>query len=97
VLYHVINRDNYRRDVFETSATAKAFERTLDEACERYRWRLHAYVIMHNHYHLALETPDVNLVEGMHWIADSLFIGTQNSVRSYLSKSERLRNQQLSA
>lgn len=67
-LYHVINRGNYRRDVFETAATAQAFEATLAEACERYRWQLHAHVIMRNHYHLALETPQPNMVEGMHWL-----------------------------
>ena len=71
-IYHVINRGNYRRDVFETPATAKAFELTLDQTCERYRWRLHAYVIMRNHYHLALETPHANLVEGMHWLQSTL-------------------------
>ena len=28
----------------------------------------HAYVIMSNHYHLAVETPEGNLVEGMRWL-----------------------------
>ena len=31
-------------------------------------WLLHAYVIMRNHYHLAVETPERNLVEGMRWL-----------------------------
>ena len=66
--YHVINRGNYCRDVFETAGAAKAFEVTLEEACERHSWRLHAYAIMRNHFHLALETPEPNLVEGMHWL-----------------------------
>ena len=35
-LYHVINRGNYRRDVFETVGAAKAFELALAEACERH-------------------------------------------------------------
>jgi REP element-mobilizing transposase RayT len=30
---------------------------------ERSGWKLHAYVIMSNHYHLAVETPEPNLVE----------------------------------
>ena len=33
-LYHVINRGNYRRAVFETARAAKAFETVLGEACE---------------------------------------------------------------
>jgi putative transposase len=31
-------------------------------------WRLHAFVLMRNHYHLAMETSRANLVEGMHWL-----------------------------
>ena len=67
-LYHVINRGNYRRAVFGTVGAARAFESTLTETCVRHGWRLHARGIMPNHYHLALETPEPNLVEGMHWL-----------------------------
>ena len=67
-VYHVINRGNYRRDVFETADKAKAFEECLFEAAERMGWRLQAYALMRNHYHLAVETPQANLVEGMHWL-----------------------------
>jgi REP element-mobilizing transposase RayT len=67
-LYHVINRGNYRRDVFATAGAATAFETTLEEACERHGWLVHAYVVMRNHYHVALETPRPNLVDGMHWL-----------------------------
>jgi REP element-mobilizing transposase RayT len=67
-LYHVINRGNYRREVFASVGAAQAFVATLGEACTHYDWRLHAYVVMPNHYHLALETPAANLVEGMHWL-----------------------------
>ncbi len=51
--YHVISRGNYRKDVFEGGA-AESFEKTLLEACGKRGWRLDAYVIMSNHYHLAL-------------------------------------------
>src|ERR1700677_2127564 len=44
-----------------------AFLRTLEEACQRTGWRVHAYVLMSNHYHLMLETPEPNLVAGMRW------------------------------
>jgi len=67
-LYHVINRGNYRSAVFETSGAAAAFEAALAETCVRHNWRIHAYAIMRNHFHLALETPQANLVEGMHWL-----------------------------
>lgn len=44
-LYHVINRGNYRRDVFETQGAKEAFETTLAEVSVRYRWEVHAYVV----------------------------------------------------
>lgn len=67
-IYHVISRGNYRKDLFTHDKTAEAFERTIFEAAERCGWKLYAYVIMSNHYHLAIQTPDPNLVEGMRWL-----------------------------
>lgn len=67
-IYHVINRGNYRSDVFSESGTAFAFVETLKETVERYGWRLGAYVVMRNHFHLAIQTPEPNLVSGMHWL-----------------------------
>ena len=32
------------------------------------RWTLHAYCVMGNHYHLAIETPEPNPNEGMRWL-----------------------------
>ncbi len=66
--YHVINRGNYRAAVFATEQTRAAFEACVWEACEKSGWRLHAFVVMNNHYHLALETPEGNLVAGMQWL-----------------------------
>jgi putative transposase len=37
----------------------------------RFRWRVHAYAVMSNHYHLALDTPESNLATGMHWLQSS--------------------------
>ena len=67
-IYHVINRGNYRQDVFASVSAAQVFEETLIEACVINGWRLHAHVVMRNHYHLAVETPRANLTEGMHWL-----------------------------
>ena len=67
-LYHVINRGNYRQAVFGSVGAVQAFETTLRESLENFGWKLHAYVVMPNHYHLALETPRPNLVDGMHWL-----------------------------
>ena len=65
-LYHVLNRGNYQEDVFSVNDAGQMFEEILINACGRFGWSLDAYVIMSNHYHLALETPEANLVAGMH-------------------------------
>jgi REP element-mobilizing transposase RayT len=66
--YHVINRGNYRRTLFEGQGAAEAFERTLGEAAERFGWEIHAYVVMRNHFHLAVRIGEPNLSEGMKWL-----------------------------
>ena len=67
-IYHVLNRGNYRADIFRGEKTRAAFLKCLGETCERTGWRVHAWCIMSNHYHLALETPRANLVDGMRWL-----------------------------
>jgi REP element-mobilizing transposase RayT len=79
-IYHVINRGNYRRAVFGTAGAAQAFEAALGEAAALHGWRLHAHVVMSNHYHVAVETPRANLVEGMHWL-QSTFATRFNRLR----------------
>ena len=56
--YHVINRGNYRTHIFKTEGANTAFEACLFEACAKCNWVLHAHLLMSNHYHLALETPE---------------------------------------
>jgi REP element-mobilizing transposase RayT len=41
---------------------------TLEEACKRAGFFLYSYVLMGNHYHLPLQTPEGNLVDGMKWL-----------------------------
>jgi putative transposase len=67
-IYHVLNRGNYRSEIFATEGARDAFEGCLFEACEKSGWVLHAYCQMSNHYHLAVETPEGNLCAGMAWL-----------------------------
>jgi len=39
----------------------------LDEACARTGWEVHAWVLMGNHFHFIVHTPQANLVVGMQW------------------------------
>lgn len=54
--------------VFRTDEDRETFLATLGEACGRTGWKVHAYVLMGNHYHLLLETAEPNLVAGMQWL-----------------------------
>ena len=67
-LYHVINRGNYRSFIFETEGARNAFQKTLFETCEKSGWRLYAYCLLSNHFHLCIGTPKGNLSEGMRWL-----------------------------
>ena len=78
--YHIINRGNYRAYIFESEGAKKAFESCLFEACQKSGWILHAYVLMGNHYHIALETPQANLSIGMQWL-QSTFANRFNALR----------------
>ena len=64
-IYHVINRGNYRSWIFKSEGAKHSFEKALWETCEHAGWKLHAFVMMGNHFHLALETSKPNLSEGM--------------------------------
>ena len=64
----MLNRGNYRRDLFVGEGAAESFQGCLFEAATRCGWRVHAFVIMRNHFHLAVETVEPNLSEGMRWL-----------------------------
>lgn len=79
-IYHVINRGNYRSFIFESVGAQKSFLDCLGQCCLAQGWVLHAWVLMSNHYHLCVETPDGNLVEGMKWL-QSTFANRFNRFR----------------
>lgn len=67
-VYHVLDRGDRREAIFKDDADRRRFLETLGEACARTGWRVHAYVLMSNHYHFMIETPQPNLVAGMRWV-----------------------------
>ncbi len=67
-IYHVMNRGDRREDIFENDSDRELFLKTLGEACAKTAWQIHAYCLMHNHFHLVVETPRANLVAGMKWL-----------------------------
>jgi len=69
--YHVMARGNRRERIYRDDADRSFFCEALGEACERTGWRVHAWVLMGNHYHLMVETPGANLVDGMKWLQNT--------------------------
>lgn len=69
--YHVTGRGNERRAIFRDDADRLHFLKLLAEAVERFSLRVHAYVLMDNHYHLLVETPLANLSMAMQWLGVS--------------------------
>jgi len=70
-VYHVMCRGNNGQAIFKTDKGRRLFLSTLEQVCQQTGWRIHAYVLMSNHYHLFLETPEANLVAGMKWFQGS--------------------------
>lgn len=64
----MISRGNGGADVFLGEPDYRLYLETLAEACERAELRIHAFVLMRNHYHLLMETPNGNLIDGMRWL-----------------------------
>ena len=62
-----MSRGDRREAIYLDDHDRETFLRTLSEVYERTGWVIHAYVLMGNHYHLLLETPEPNLVAGMKW------------------------------
>ena len=64
-LYHVTARGNAREKIFLDDADRQTFLELLAREVRQQHWRLYAYCLMSNHYHLLVETPEANLARGM--------------------------------
>ena len=64
-VWHVTCRGNEKREIFRGDDDRRDLLRGLGRVVRVCRWRVHAYVLMGNHYHLLLETPEPNLSWGM--------------------------------
>lgn len=64
-LYHVMSRGNERNPIFKQDADRILFIETLKDSVELAGVGVIAYILMDNHYHMILETPNANLSEFM--------------------------------
>jgi hypothetical protein len=63
-----MSRGTERRELFRDDRDHGHFLELLEEVVGRYGVRLHAYVMMGNHYHLLVQTPHANLSRAMQWL-----------------------------
>ncbi len=66
-----MSRGDRREPIFSDDKDRQQFLATLGQTCRKTGWQVHAYCLMSNHFHLVVETPQPNLVEGVKW-----FLGT---------------------
>ena len=66
-IYHLMNRGDRRQMIFHDDEDRRTFLALLERVCLKTGWQVHAYVLMGNHFHLVVETPQPNLCVGMKW------------------------------
>jgi putative transposase len=69
--YHITARGNEKRKIYFTKSDYAKFKGYLAEAKKKYGIIIHSYVLMSNHYHLIIQTPEANLSKAMHCINGS--------------------------
>jgi len=63
--YHVTSRGNRRQAIYHDDRDRQWFLLLRDRVVARCSWRVRAYCLMTNHFHLLIETPQPNLSAGM--------------------------------
>jgi len=64
--YHVTNRGLERREIVRDDGDRHRWHSLLGRVAEQRRWRVFAWALMGNHFHLFLQTPEADLSAGMH-------------------------------
>lgn len=66
--WHLFSRGNNHQPIFLEDADRLRFLELLGDAVERYKWIVHEYELLTDHYHLVLDTPEPTLSRGMQWL-----------------------------
>ncbi|MFC1841105.1 transposase [Thermodesulfobacteriota bacterium] len=84
--YHITSRGNDRKRIFYSKTDYSRFKSYLKEGAKKFGFILHSYVLMTNHYHLLIETPNANLSKIMHYINGSYttYINRKRGRRGHL-------------
>jgi REP-associated tyrosine transposase len=66
--YHVMNRGRRSETIFTDKEDYLSFIQLMQDACSMFNFRISAYCLMSNHYHILLQTPEANLSRCMRHI-----------------------------
>jgi putative transposase len=85
-MYHIMSRGDHYEPIYHNDQDREVFLKTTGEVCEKTGWIIHSYVLMTNHYHWLLETPEPNLVDGMKWFQSTYTrrFNTRNKLAGHL-------------
>lgn len=85
-LYHVTCRGNNQQKIFKFKRDRKKFLWILREVKKRLPFKLYAYSLMPNHYHLMIETIEASLSKIMHLINNTYvkYFNTKYKKRGHL-------------
>lgn len=69
--YHVMARGHGRGRIYLGDRDYRHFLALVGKMAEAHRVEVHAYVLMPNHYHLLIRTPEANVSRAIQWLNQS--------------------------
>lgn len=66
--YHVMARGNERKNIFRQDGDYKKLLSIINDAVDKYTFKLYAYTLMSNHYHILIKLEQPNLSAIMQYI-----------------------------
>ena len=88
-VYHVICRGNRYDVIFEDDEDRECFLEYLTDYLEQFEMRIHAFFLMHTHFHLLIESRKSNLSEYMRRLltAYTVWFNRRHQTRSVRGQS----------
>ena len=85
-IYHVMSRGNRKDIIFKDEMDCSFFLQQLTKVKSQYSFQIHALCLMTNHFHIELETDDVEIGVIMHKLLNGYvkYFNTRHSYKGHL-------------
>src|SRR5687768_8582877 len=67
-IYHVVTRGVRKQPIYADDRDRRLFVGLLCKVARTRGWKVHAFALMTNHYHLVVQTADADISEGMQYL-----------------------------